>query len=133
MRTSGGRRAAVAAEGAAVMKYSRSSHHPVSQPQGRWSLKGGMERGGGEQTLLWILQMVSLREFGKCPDNLIVLISGASSTLIYISSYFLVCSGTIEERREEVRSSRRKKGRTDSTRPLLNGGESRGPSERWVQ
>ena len=57
-RTSGGRRAAVAveeaavsAEGAAVMKYSRNSHHPVSQPQGEWSLKGGMERGGGEQTL----------------------------------------------------------------------------------
>ena len=89
--------------------------------------------GEGNKLSLWILQMVSLREFGKCLDNLIVLISGASSTLIYISSYFLVCSGTIEERREEVRSSRRKKGRTDSTRPLLNGGESRGPSERWVQ
>ena len=42
LRISGGRRAAVAVEGAAVMKYSRNSHHPVSQPQGGWSLKGGV-------------------------------------------------------------------------------------------
>ena len=86
LRTSGGRRAAVAVEGAAVMKYSRSSHHPMSQPQGRWSLKGGMERGEGSKLSLWILQMVSLCEFGKCPDNLIVLISGASSERVPLSS-----------------------------------------------
>ena len=50
LRIHGGRRVAVAVEGAAVMKYSRSSHHPVSQSQGGWMGCGGKERGGGEQT-----------------------------------------------------------------------------------
>lgn len=40
LRISVGRKAAAAAEGAAVMRSLRDSHHPVSQPQGRWSLVG---------------------------------------------------------------------------------------------
>jgi len=36
---------------------------------------------------------------------------------------------TFEERKKEARSSRRKQGRTESTRPLLNGSESCGQSE----
>ena len=40
LKISIGRRGAIAVE-AAVMRYLRGSHHPVSQPQGRWSLVGG--------------------------------------------------------------------------------------------
>ena len=52
LKISIGRRGAIAVE-AAVMRYLRGSHHPVSQPQGRWSLVGGAwwvecgGRGGG--------------------------------------------------------------------------------------
>ena len=57
LKISIGRRGATAVE-AAVMRYLRGSHHPVSQPQGRWSLVGGAwwvecgGRGGGVVGLL---------------------------------------------------------------------------------
>lgn len=46
LKISIGRRGATAVE-AAVMRYLRGSHHPVSQPQGRWSLVGGVWWEGG--------------------------------------------------------------------------------------
>ena len=154
LRISIGRRGATAVE-AAVMRYLRGSHHPVSQPQGRWSLVGGAwwvecgGRGGGCWTaLIWVplgALMVNLREVGKCmsrqprqSDTLNLQghpLRGFhchhSSSTLPLHHIFFVCSVTIEERRKEARSSR-KKGRTDSSRPLLNGSESRGPSERYV-
>lgn len=134
---------------AAVMRYLRGSHHPVSQPQGRWSLVGGVWWEGGCWTVLIRVPlgvlMVNLREVGKYmsrqprqSDTLNLQghpLRGFhchhSSSTLPLHHIFFVCSVTIEERRKEARSSR-KKGRTDSSRPLLNGSESRGPSERYV-